>query len=77
MKMNFLSLDSLHKDALAKIIGGAAASTNKKCGCVCFGPLKPGEGDDDDDDDVDQPVPGDGDCADCGASNAFRVTPEQ
>lgn len=69
-------MDALQKDALAQIIGGATASANKKCACICFGPLRPGEGDDDDDE-TEQPTPEDGDCADCGASNAFRVTPEQ
>lgn len=68
--MNFLSMDALQKDTLAQIIGGAVASANKKCACICFGPSEDG-------DEIEQPTPEDGDCADCGASNAFRVTPEQ
>ena len=62
-KRSILALDLMRKEEIASVKGGTAA-TNKVCGCVCVGPVTPGTGGN---------STSDSDCADCGASNAFRV----
>lgn len=80
-KISLINLDSIQKEELLNLKGGGVAGSGKKCACICVGPLEPGEGGDDDDEDHggnddsgDNGQTSDGDCADCGASNAFRVT---
>lgn len=71
-KRSLLASDMLRKEEIASIKGGAA-STNKVCGCVCVGPVTPVKVETSLDSEVSS---SDGDCADCGASNAHRATNE-
>ncbi|MBD5308828.1 MAG: hypothetical protein HDS10_00130 [Bacteroides sp.] len=66
--LSMISIDLLQKKMLSEVIGGS--TTEKKCACICFGPLIPEEADDED---ISQPDPEDGDCSDCGKTNAFRA----
>lgn len=70
-KQSFLALDMLQKEEIAALKGGVSG-TNKVCGCVCVGPLTPVKGELKEGDD--EVRTSDGDCADCGASNAHRAT---
>lgn len=70
-KKSLLALDMLRKEELASLKGGTAG-TNKVCGCVCVGPVKPIKVETNlRDHEVSS---SDGDCTDCGASNAHRAS---
>ena len=63
--ISLLSLDLLQKQELSIMEGGQTASQTV-CGCVCVGPVTNGKNL--------EALNSDVDCADCGASNAHRVS---
>ena len=64
--ISLLSLDLLQKQELSIMEGGQNAATQTVCGCVCVGPVT--------NDKFMEALNSDVDCADCGASNAHRVS---
>lgn len=69
MKFSLLSLDLFAKKQMISINGGQYVS--KVCGCICVGPVTPGQ--------IEtqnglSEATSDEDCADCGAANAHRVS---
>ena len=63
MKISLFKINELNKDELQNIKGAEHISP-VICGCICVGPVTPSTGG----------ISIDGDCADCGASNAHRAT---
>ena len=68
-KFSLLASDMLRKEEIASIKGGKT-TTKKTCGCICIGPLTPVKVELDNN----ETASSDGDCTDCGASNAQRAT---
>lgn len=71
-KKLLLALDMLRKDEIASLKGGTTGN-EELCGCICLGPLtivKMGMNHDR------EVSSSDGDCTDCGASNAHRAANE-
>lgn len=64
--ISLLSLDLLQKQELSIMEGGQTAAAQTVCGCVCVGPVTKGKSF--------ETLNSDVDCADCGASNAHRVS---
>ena len=64
--ISLLSLDLLQKQELSLMEGGQKAAAQTVCGCVCVGPVT--------NDKFMEALNSDVDCADCGASNAHRVS---